>query len=82
MTIFTRLRNYSLFEILNICKDKDLIVVDCLKEENMISIEEYNSGGLGDCLFEFNRIGEDTFKLVYIDKLNLQRFWTGRHKNN
>jgi hypothetical protein len=61
MTIFTKSKNYSLREIIDICDKNGLITVDCLKDENIISIEEKG----GDCLFEFLKIGEDLFKLTW-----------------
>ena len=70
--IFNKNLFYSLQEIIEICGKNDLIIIDCLKDENIISIEEYNNGELGDCIFEFNRIKEDLFKLIYTDKINLQ----------
>ncbi len=67
MNIFIKNKNYSLQEIINICDKNGLITVDCLKDENMISVEEKGV----DCLFEFHKIGEDVFKLTYADKLLL-----------
>ena len=66
MNIFVKNRNYSFQEISYICEKNKLTTVDCLKEENMVSIEEWDKeeqslGGV--CLFEFNRIGEDNFSL-------------------
>ena len=63
MNIFTKNKNYALQEIINICDENNLITVDCLKDENMISVEEEGA----DCLFEFHRINEDIFKLIYAD---------------
>ena len=54
-----------LAEIINVCDKNGLITVDCLKDENMISVEEYNAGDLGDCIFEFKRIKENLFKLIW-----------------
>ncbi|MFA6550956.1 MAG: hypothetical protein WCV41_00280 [Patescibacteria group bacterium] len=67
MNIFIKNKNYSLRKIINICDKNGLITVDCLKDENMISVEEAGA----DCLFEFHRINEDTFKLTYADKFLL-----------
>lgn len=63
MNIFIKNKNYSLREIINVCDKNGLITVDCLKDENMISVEEEGV----DCLFEFRRIGKDVFKLTYAD---------------
>lgn len=68
MDLFSENKVYFLQEIIDICNKNDLIVVDCLKDENIISIEKYNDGELGDCIYEFRKIKEDLFKLVYIDK--------------
>jgi hypothetical protein len=51
-------------EIIDICNENGLITVDCLKEENMFSVEKEGA----DCLFEFHRIGEDVFKLTWAEK--------------
>ena len=59
MTIFVKTKNYSMQEIIDICNKNGLITVDCLKNENIISIEKKEA----DCLFEFRRIGDDLFKL-------------------
>jgi len=61
MKIFTKTKNYSLPEIISICDKNRLITVDCLKDENMISIEKEGE----DALFEFHKIGEDIFKLTW-----------------
>ncbi len=61
MGIFTKNKNYSLPEIINVCDKNSLITVDCLKDENMISVEKEGA----DCLFEFHKIGEDLFKLTW-----------------
>lgn len=74
MKIFIKGKNYFLSEIINLCEKNGLIIVDCFKDENIISIEEYNDGELGDCIFEFNQVKKDLFKLIYIDKINLQIF--------
>ncbi len=67
MKIFSENNNYSLQEILNICDKNRLITVNCLKEENMISVEAYNGGELGDCLFEFHQIENNKFKLTWLE---------------
>jgi len=61
MEIFTKDRNYFLPEIIDTCDKNGLITVDCLKDENMISVEEEGA----DALFEFYKIGEDLFKLTW-----------------
>ncbi|MBU4031108.1 hypothetical protein KJ756_03055 [Patescibacteria group bacterium] len=68
MSIFTKTKNYSLQDIINICNKNDLITVDCLKDENVISVEEWNDGEGGDCLFEFHKTGKDLFKLTWAEK--------------
>lgn len=68
MDIFLKNKNYSLQEVNNICNQNDLAVVDCLKDENLISIEKWNAGEGEDCLFEFDRVDENLFKLSYIDE--------------
>ncbi len=65
MNIFTKNKNYSMQEIIDICDKNGLITVDCLKDENMISVEEEGV----DCLFEFHKFSEDIFKLTYTDKV-------------
>lgn len=55
-------------EIIDICDNNGLTTVDCLKDENMVSIEKWNDGEGEDCLFEFHRTNEDIFRLTYTDK--------------
>lgn len=62
MGIFTKDKNYTLQEIIGICDKNRLITVDCLKDENMISVEKEGA----DALFEFHKIGEDLFKLTWL----------------
>jgi hypothetical protein len=61
--IFCRNKIYSESEINKIAVTNELATVDCLKEENMISLEKWNNGEGGDCLFEFDRIKENSFLL-------------------
>jgi len=65
MKIFVKNKKYSFDDIVKICDKNDLITVDCLKEENMVSVEKYNNGELGDCIFEFHQINEGIFKLTW-----------------
>jgi len=67
MSIFSKNKKYSFDNIVDICEKNGLATVDCLKEENMVSVEEYENGELGgECLFEFHRISEDIFKLTWL----------------
>lgn len=61
MRIFSKKRRYSFSEIVDICNQNGLITVDCLKDENMISIEKEGA----DCLFEFHKVDDDLFKLTW-----------------
>ena len=61
MEIFTKDKSYSLLEIVKVCDKNRLITVDCLKDENMISVEKEGA----DALFEFMKIGEDLFKSTW-----------------
>lgn len=63
MNFFSKNKVYSENEINKIVVANDLATVDCLKDENMISVEEWNNGDGGDCLFEFDRIKEGKFLL-------------------
>ncbi|MDO8524253.1 MAG: hypothetical protein Q7R99_01330 [bacterium] len=68
MEIFTKDKKYSFDDIADICEKNGLGTVDCLKDENMVSVEEWDEedGCVdGDCLFEFHRIGEDVFNLTW-----------------
>ncbi len=68
MKIFTKNKRYSFDDIADICEKNGLGTVDCLKDENMVSVEEWDEKEKcvdGDCLFEFYRIGEDIFKLTW-----------------
>lgn len=66
MEIFEKSDDYSLPEIINVCDKNGLITVDCLKDENMVSVEKWNNGDGGDCLFEFKR-KEGIFKLTWVE---------------
>jgi hypothetical protein len=61
-------KNYSIEEINNICNKNNLATVDCLNDENIISIEKWNDGEGEDCLFEFYRVSENIFRLNYLDE--------------
>ena len=63
--IFEKNKIYSENEINKIAVANDLATVDCLKDENMISIEKWNNGEGEDCLFEFDKIKEDSFLIRY-----------------
>lgn len=63
MVIFSKNKNYHLRKIIDICDQNELITVDCLKDENMISVEKEGA----DCLFEFSRIANDLFKLTWAE---------------
>lgn len=62
MSIFNTKSFYSFKEIIYICEKNDLVTVDCLKDENMISVEQ--EGG-GDCIFEFLRIQDELFIMTW-----------------
>lgn len=64
MEIFTKHKNYSLPEIIDVCDKNGLITVDCLKDENMVSVEKEGA----DAIFEFMKTSEDLFKLTWIEK--------------
>lgn len=69
MNIFKKNKNYSFLEIINICNKNDLIIVDCLKDENIISVEEWDDKEKeldGECLFEFKRTSGDNFLLRWL----------------
>ena len=68
MDIFIKDKTYLLDEIISICNENALITVDCLKDEKMISIEKYNNGELGDCIFELKQSKDSLFRLIWVDK--------------
>jgi len=71
MGIFVKNKKYSFDDIAEVCDKNDLTTVDCLKDENMVSAEEYKDGELGgDCLFEFHQIKENIFKLTWQENKN------------
>ena len=74
MNIFAENKVYSFQEVVDFCNGNDLVIVDCLKDENMISVEEWNDGELGDCIWEFKRIRNDLFRLYYVDDIYLKQF--------
>ncbi len=64
--IFYKNKIYSEDEINQIAATNNLTTIDCLKDENMISLEEFKNGELGgECLFEFDRIKEDVFLMQW-----------------
>lgn len=65
--MFLKNKIYNFQEIVDICDKNNLTTVDCLKDENMVSIEKWNDGDGEDCLFEFNRIKEDKFLLRWAE---------------
>jgi len=73
MNIFMKDKAYLLDEIISICNENALITVDCLKDEKMISIEKYNDGELGDCIFELKQLKNGLFKLSWVDN-NFTKF--------
>ena len=60
--LYQKNRIYSEDEISDIALSNGMITIDCLKDEDMISVEEWDGKELGGwCLFEFDRVGEDKF---------------------
>ena len=59
--IYRKNKIYSEEEINNIATINKMITVDCLKDENMISIEKEGE----DCLFELRKVGENKFLLTW-----------------
>ena len=65
--IFIKNKIYCENEINKIATANKLATVDCLKDEQMISIEKWNDGEGEDCLFEFDKIGQDMFRLRWVE---------------
>lgn len=63
MDIFKKGKNYTFQEIISICDKNGLITVDCLKDENMISVEKEGT----DVIFEFHKVSENFFKLTWAE---------------
>ena len=63
--IFEKNKIYSESEINKIAVINNLATVDCLRDENMISVEKWNNGEGEDCLFEFDKIKENSFLMRY-----------------
>jgi len=66
MNIFLKNKTYCFQEIVDICDKNRLTTVDCLKDENTVSIEEYDKKTKelgGECLFEFDRIKDNQLML-------------------
>jgi len=59
--IYCKNKIYYEKEINNIATVNKMVTVDCLKDENMISVEKEGE----DCLFEFTKTGEDKFLLTW-----------------
>jgi hypothetical protein len=68
MSNFVKNNFYTIEEINSICHQFNLATVDCLKDENMITVEGFNEDGDLDGEFcgEFLRIEEDKFKLIWL----------------
>ena len=64
MVIFKKNKIYTFKEIIDICNRNGLATVDCLKDDNIVSVEKEEDG---DCLFEFTGIGDDLFKLTWVE---------------
>ena len=74
MNIFSKNKVYQFQEIVDVCNGNGLTTIDCLKDENMVSIEEYNKKTKelgGECLFEFNKMSEDGFLMKWSKFNNL-----------
>ena len=64
MNIFAKNKTYLFEELANICTENSLTTVDCLKDENMVSVEKFDNGELGgECLFEFDKVKNGRFIL-------------------
>lgn len=64
MNIFSKNKIYLFDQISEICSENNLTTVDCLKDENLISVEGFMDDELcGECLFEFDLIENDHFAL-------------------
>jgi hypothetical protein len=75
MKIFSKNKKYCFDDIVEICAKNNLTTIDCLNDENMISIEEYINGELGgECIFTFDKCRNNLFKLNWIDKVSLKNY--------
>ena len=64
--LFSKNKIYSENNLNKVANANDMTTVDCLKDEKMISLEKFENGELGgECLFEFDRVGEDKFLLKW-----------------
>lgn len=81
MNLFRKNKIYSFNEIADICDKNNLIIVDCLRNENIISVEEWNNGDLSDCIWEFSQIKPKFLKLKYTDKIYLKSFLKTKLEN-
>lgn len=61
--IFSKARNYTIQELIDISNNNGLVTVDCLKDEKMISIEREGE----DALFEFHKIDGDLYRLTWFE---------------
>lgn len=59
--IFRKKRIYSEEEIIEIAGENNMVTVDCLKDDNQITVEPEG----GDTVYEFSRLGEDKFILTW-----------------
>jgi len=60
--LYQKNKIYSQKEIVDIALSNKMITIDCLKDEDMINVEGWDGEDFnGDCLFEFDGVGEDKF---------------------
>lgn len=69
--IFLKNKIYSYEDVIKICNANTLVTVDCLKDENIISVEGWDvqdQSLSGTCLFEFEQIETDQFLLKWAEE--------------
>ena len=74
--IFDKNKEYSFEEIAKIAIKNKLTTIDCLKDENIISLESFDGNELGgENVFEFGRITDNVFNLRWSEPNLRKKGW-------
>ena len=66
--LFSKNKVYSFGEISEIARQNGMTTIDCLKDDNMISLEGFDGKHLsGTNVFEFRHLGNYLFKLKWFE---------------
>ena len=66
--IFDICKTYSFDELAEIACKNNMTTIDCLKDENIVSLEGFDGKNLsGTIVFEFKCIADDKFKMIWFE---------------